>query len=73
MTGVIIRFIFRGIEVMYALRLNDLVVHLTGRLRIPTFAAQPLFEELNQSINQPFLPADDVKATFVAMLLQNLT
>jgi hypothetical protein len=32
---------------------------------------QSVFDELDQPVNQPLLPTDDVEAAFVAMLLQD--
>jgi len=67
LTGAVIRFIFRGIEVIFACR--SLAIHIARRSRVTTASTQSFFEELNQPVDQSLLPADDMKSTFVAMLL----
>jgi hypothetical protein len=68
-TGVVIRFIFLGIEVMVSNPAPSLAVQIARFSRLSTLPAQSFFEKLYQSIDQPLLPADDVEATLVAVLL----
>jgi hypothetical protein len=71
--GFVIR-VFRVMEVIGLLSLIcDLVVPFAGGLGVSTFPAQSTFKELNQPVDQPLLPANDVEAAFVAVLLQNFT
>jgi hypothetical protein len=51
----------------------DLVVQFARALCVSTFPAQSIFKELNQAVDQPLLPAYDVEAALVAVLLQNFT
>jgi hypothetical protein len=46
------------------------VFEVAGGL-VSTFPLQPIFKELNQPVDQPLLPAYDVEATLVAVLLEN--
>jgi hypothetical protein len=63
--------VFGIMKVMGFCSAENLIVEVAGRL-VSAFPFQPIFKKLNQAVDQPLLPADDVQATFVTVLLENL-
>jgi hypothetical protein len=63
--------VFGIMEVMGFCSAENLIVEVAGGL-VSTFPFQPIFKELNQPVDQPLLPAYDVQATLVTVLLENL-
>jgi hypothetical protein len=66
--GLVIR-VFRVVEVICLLSLMVLVIQIAGGPDVSTFPFQPIFKELNQPVDQPLLPAYDVEAALMAVLL----
>jgi hypothetical protein len=65
--GLVIR-VLEVVEVICLLSLT-LGIQLAGGSGVSTIPSQPIFKELNQPVDQPLLPAYDVEAALMAVLL----